>query len=676
MSPGLDLGLRLASTNPADVLRDLAILEARVSLVLIAGLATALLAGRRSAATRTRVVAVAAILALALPCAAWLLPAGTSAALAPRLASVLGTEGVAVSPPAEIAVARGTSSPGAVDVADPMPSGPGTWALALGLAWILGTCVLLARLARGWWRAGRLVRRSIPAPHRIASRPHLMPAAGRVRMSGDIASAVTAGALRPVILLPPDAAAWSEAKLDAVLAHEADHVARRDALLQLPCDLLVALHWWNPLAWTVLRALRSWRERAADDAAVRAGVRPSALASELIAGARSAHRHGALVLAFGAASDLPRRVERLVAPGFRPGGSGGFACVFGAALVVVVAVAASPERAASAPGAEFGTEESAASGLGLVAAVDATAADPDADMTLKIGGVDLDVAANEGTNRGVRAAKAAMETLLPATPRSATVIVMDVPGDRLVARLEHGDAAQAGPLSARRESLGSVVKPLVALLALEAKVVATSDVLDCGKGPVAFGDGTIQDVDPVGRCTLADIIARSSNVGAARVGERLGASALRDGLVRLGVGASLPDGAWSAHEQALAASGAGVRVTPVELARAYHLVARAARGEDTTLDRTAALQALELMTGAVEKGTGRAARVEGHRVAGKTGTARLSPEGTLASFAGVVPANEPRWVVLVVAETLDGGYTGGTVAAPAFKAAAEVLLKP
>src|SRR5205085_6328132 len=108
----------------------------------------------------------------------------------------------------------------------------------------------------------------------------------------DVSAPVTVGILQPGVLLPESVATWTTAQVESALAHERAHVAARDNLAQLVGAIAVALHWWNPLTWAAARSARAARERAADDAAVLAGIAPVVLAEGILASAREMRARG------------------------------------------------------------------------------------------------------------------------------------------------------------------------------------------------------------------------------------------------------------------------------------------------------------------------------------------------------------------------------------------------
>lgn len=236
-----------------DALTQAALWVGALQLAGVASLSAAAIvdacARRRSAATRRFIWALGLTTALVLPLARlWL--AAPSAAPAPTLA-----------------------------------------ALALTL-WAAGALALLMRLIHGATAAGRQVARATPldAGPWAASLRALQDPRGRprveLRVAEALASPVTVALPRPVILVPRAMLDAPPALRTATLAHETAHVARADCWLLVAGAIARALYWPNPLAWWALRRLREQAEGAADDAVLRAGVRSSTYAAELVALAR------------------------------------------------------------------------------------------------------------------------------------------------------------------------------------------------------------------------------------------------------------------------------------------------------------------------------------------------------------------------------------------------------
>jgi cell division protein FtsI (penicillin-binding protein 3) len=246
---------------------------------------------------------------------------------------------------------------------------------------------------------------------------------------------------------------------------------------------------------------------------------------------------------------------------------------------------------------------------------------------------------------------------------------------------------------------GSSFKPLVMAAALESGRYGPNTIVDTSL-PLRINDRTItQDESNLGRINLTTVLAKSSNVGAARIALTLEPEAIWRVLAAFGIGrltdsrypgesaGSLDDPQhWRMIRQATIAYGYGVNVTALQLTRAYAAIAadgvlrpvsmlaldKAPAGERAISASTARqlTQMLEVVVSPI--GTGKRAAVRNYRVAGKTGTAQKSAVGGYtddrhtAFFAGFAPASRPRLVVVVVIDEPQGAYYGSDVAAPVF----------
>jgi cell division protein FtsI/penicillin-binding protein 2 len=215
------------------------------------------------------------------------------------------------------------------------------------------------------------------------------------------------------------------------------------------------------------------------------------------------------------------------------------------------------------------------------------------------------------------------------------------------------------------------------------------------------------------RMSVRQIVEYSSNIGTITIAQRLGEGRLASWINRFGFGETtgidfpgesagfaLPLDQWSGSTIGTVPIGHGIAVTPVQMARAYsvianggrlvrpHLIDRidgrsvAARKSRRVVSRAVAGQMLSMLRGVVVEGTGTEAAISGYTVAGKTGTAaKIEPSGRystsryVATFVGLVPASKPRLVVMVMVDEPRGGYYGGTVAAPAFREIARFNLQ-
>jgi cell division protein FtsI (penicillin-binding protein 3) len=250
---------------------------------------------------------------------------------------------------------------------------------------------------------------------------------------------------------------------------------------------------------------------------------------------------------------------------------------------------------------------------------------------------------------------------------------------------------------------GSTIKPLMIAQALETGTFTPASLIDTGHGELKVGTWTVHDIHPEGVVDLAKLLAKSSNVGAAIMGLKMGPERLSEGYQHFGIGESIKLGfpgevtgvlhsssKWRDAETASAAYGYGVSMSALHLVRAYAALGNGGLMPQLSLISRAALPTarravsqksadavLEMMRGVVSlDGTGNKAAVPGYTVAGKTGTVRkLKVSGGYeerrhwSAFVGVIPASNPQLVGLVfVDEPTTGGYYGGVVAAPVFSA--------
>ncbi|HEX8255177.1 MAG TPA: penicillin-binding transpeptidase domain-containing protein [Thermoanaerobaculia bacterium] len=267
---------------------------------------------------------------------------------------------------------------------------------------------------------------------------------------------------------------------------------------------------------------------------------------------------------------------------------------------------------------------------------------------------------------------------------------------------------------------GSTFKIVTAAAGLEEHLVTPSQMIDCGNGAITIQNITINEHDGhrYGMLSFEDVIVNSSNVGTVRVGLALGQQRFYDWIRRFGFGerAGLPlpgessgllrkAEKWTPVSPASISIGQEIGVTPLQIVRAVGAVAtggmlveprivkRVVDDEGNTVheprvqaprrvmsEKTAAVLN-EILKSVVSRGTGEKAALAEHVVAGKTGTAQKAGRGGympghyVGSFAGYVPADNPRLVMLVVIDEPRGQHYGGIVAAPVFKEVAEATLR-
>ena len=246
---------------------------------------------------------------------------------------------------------------------------------------------------------------------------------------------------------------------------------------------------------------------------------------------------------------------------------------------------------------------------------------------------------------------------------------------------------------------GSTLKPFTVATAIETGKLHPNTLINTEHGVFAVGDRKIHDAHPESMLTVAQVIQKSSNVGAAKIALALKSETMWQGLADSGFGAqtgsNFPGEApgklrdpktWRPIEQATMAYGHGISVNLLQLARAYTIFANDGElkpisllkldapvaGKKIFSERTAHALRDMLEMVVLPGGTAPLAQVAGYRVAGKTGTAHKLEDGRyvnhyVASFVGFAPASNPRLVVAVMIDDPSGAeYYGGEVAAPVF----------
>ena len=255
----------------------------------------------------------------------------------------------------------------------------------------------------------------------------------------------------------------------------------------------------------------------------------------------------------------------------------------------------------------------------------------------------------------------------------AIAIVLDAKTGAPLAIATRGD----GDARAQRIP-GSTMKPFTIAAALNAGVITPATKLDCEHGTRTYGDRTLVDASPNDVLDVGGALAVSSNVCTAKLAEPLG-DRLGDALRRYHFAAPSHIDTRSFDGAAISA-GEGLRTSALELATAYTAFADGGmlhvpgNAGDRVMSAETARAVMTMLERVVDgaDGTGHAARIDGVRVAGKTGTAGTVAGHNYASFVGIVPADAPRFVVLVAFDGVAGA--GGDVAAPVFaKIAAQAL---
>jgi cell division protein FtsI (penicillin-binding protein 3) len=302
--------------------------------------------------------------------------------------------------------------------------------------------------------------------------------------------------------------------------------------------------------------------------------------------------------------------------------------------------------------------------------------------------------------------------------KGGTVVVLDpTNGDILaIASTPFFDPNSYGTASAdsmRAKAITDVYEPGSTMKAITAAAVIdkglfTPDSMFHLPSTLKIGGRTIHEAHARGAVdySLSQIVTKSSNIGAVKLGQALGKTALADYVYRFrlsrktGVdfpgeasGWSPPPSSWSASTMGNLPFGQGLSVTPLQLARAVSVIANGGTlvtphflsrqgslpatfpaSPEPVISKAAATATTRMLTDVVRDGTGTAAKVAHYEVAGKTGTAQKARVGGVgylkgvyvSSFIGFLPAGAPRVLILVTIDSPSRGLYGGTVAAPAF----------
>ena len=267
---------------------------------------------------------------------------------------------------------------------------------------------------------------------------------------------------------------------------------------------------------------------------------------------------------------------------------------------------------------------------------------------------------------------------------------------------------------------GSTFKAITLAAALDTGIASERDTYYCEKGAWAFNSRvTLHDHEPEHTLTLSEVIERSSNIGTAKIGLKLGVKDFylytkafgfgsKSGLGFYGESAGLlrPLERFKQIDLAVGSYGHGIAATPLQVLNAYSALANGGKlyeprlveritdyeGEEIFHHAPAVIrQAIppgisgrvkRILRAVVERGTGKNAAVPGYSIAGKTGTSKKIDPRTgkyltgknVASFAGFFPVAEPQYTILVVLDNPKGLTYGGETAAPAFQEIAKKII--
>ncbi|MBI5122447.1 penicillin-binding protein 2, partial [Candidatus Roizmanbacteria bacterium] len=263
---------------------------------------------------------------------------------------------------------------------------------------------------------------------------------------------------------------------------------------------------------------------------------------------------------------------------------------------------------------------------------------------------------------------------------------------------------------------GSVFKPLIMAAALEEKKIKPNDIYN-ETGQVAVGEYNIKTWNDKyeGKISMTRILEKSSNVGMVYVGEKLGNKKIYDYLGKYGFGQNTgvdlegeasgylkPQTNWYQIDYSTVTFGQGIAITPIQMIRAFasiinggylmrpYLVQRIVSGNKVTeikpkIERKVISPLTseiikKMLISTVENAEAKWDRPKGYKIGGKTGTAQVpikghyDPSKTIASFIGFAPANDPKFLTLVVLYEPQTSPWGSETAAPLFFEIAKQLI--
>ncbi len=344
---------------------------------------------------------------------------------------------------------------------------------------------------------------------------------------------------------------------------------------------------------------------------------------------------------------------------------------------------------------------------------------PGHGLTLTIDEVIQSLAERE-LEDAVGRAQAKSGTMIVLDPKSGAVLAMAVSP-----RFDPNAVSALGPDRWRNRALtdayepGSTMKTMMAAAAIEERVVRPNTMVFGEHGHMTVANTVIHDHERLGWVSFAQVIQKSSNIGAAKTGMALGEQRLYRYLQAFGFGQrteiDLPgEGVglvrnpkdWGRRSVASISMGQEIGVTPLQMVSAVASIAnggvlmkpyvvseiRDADGhilrrispqvKRRVISPETARSVTKILEGVITDGTGTKAAIHGFRVAGKTGTAqKIDPRtGTysatrfVASFTGYVPADSPQLAMIVVIDEPQGDAWGGAVAAPVFSRVGEQVL--
>lgn len=246
---------------------------------------------------------------------------------------------------------------------------------------------------------------------------------------------------------------------------------------------------------------------------------------------------------------------------------------------------------------------------------------------------------------------------------------------------------------------GSTIKPISVSAALESKSIKPNSIIDTSADYYKVGTSRVRDTHKHGKISVTEVIQKSSNIGAIIIGEKVEPKYLWNTLNNFGIGkktgVSFPGEVggklkhyknWRKTDHQSATYGYGMSTSLIQLASSYTVFANQGNIKKISIlktnspsigrrviSRKTSDEMLVMLESVVKDGTTEHAKVNGYRIAGKTGTSKkVGSDGRyesnyIGSFVGIAPVSNPKFVIAVMIDAPSiGSYYGGTVAGPVF----------
>jgi beta-lactamase regulating signal transducer with metallopeptidase domain len=575
----------------------------------------------------------------------------------------------------------------------------GNWHNYLVGTWALGVLLMLGRLGMVSVQAMRLKRRVLPVEdveiqalfQKLCDQLHITRFV-RLRLTNHLESPAVLGVVTPMILLPVHLATSQPIEhLRAILIHELVHVCRYDCLVNALQMIAEIILFYNPAIWLINRQIRMEREAICDHISMGMIKVPGVyirVLLDVMNGLKSRQDQLSVALVKQGDKSMLDRVRRVLVPDYKPAFRLGWDGVL--IILLCLSVLILPSLLAS--------DKDVTQSSSLVIKEQGTHSTIDDTIQMIV---------HESLLKKLTEVQGESAHAVLVDPGTGEILAMDS-----IALLKDREVANL-PFSSVYEP-GSLIKPLVIALALNDGVLTTKDTIDCEQGLYegpSFGQIKDYKRHGFGTLTAKEILIYSSNIGMAKIGQKLGKERLYVGLKGFGfgkvTGLGLSDAqagflkplkSWDEYTVTRIPFGQGqaIAVTSLQILQAYTAFCNQGRFAALHVDKTfrssieeqepiispeiADWMRKDVLAAVVNEGTAKRAKLQTYQVFGKTGTALIAKDGRydneayIASFVGGAPAENPRLLVIVSIRRpdrlLEKGYTGGAIAAPV---AADIL---